>query len=509
MESTFDLQADQVSTNVFLAVCKWMKNGEENTADWIRLLNELNKIDDLEKRTALTGIILNILLENGNEIAVATTINTLPDEFLQERIILFAKARLLGRNRNSEDARQTYQKALNMPMKSKQSNDPDESILTTLVNLPKWQADCAFERGDWENAVVASIQCLQFPAYYSYMKENTINRIYNLALKEWSYQKIGVSKNLPAVIQKDEFTNLSQQYSSVTAELQNQYTFLHTFLLNGQIQSFESASEEPLSLICQMINASNQKQYEKMLQIIEKGKKVNDLPLIALGLFPEDKFNELIPAFQDAFHENKKDPYLSAGMAKIFMAENETDLAIDAYENALNILTDEPLWRTDLAKLYEEKGELQKAILHSEQAVTLDPGNQNNKKEYLEDLYAIQDYRKVIEVFEENQQQFNNNDAILRMVINAYFQVGEYRKALSYIQMQQEKMKDDLEMLLIQARIAEKLGSIPKAMEIIRSAYQIDPKSPEVIIELARIKSLEENDGFGLEIIEKALESNI
>ncbi len=46
-------------------------------------------------------------------------------------------------------------------------------------------------------------------------------------------------------------------------------------------------------------------------------------------------------------------------------------------------------------------------------------------------------------------------------------------------------------------------------MELIREAYRIDPKSSEVIVELAKIKSLQESDEFGLEIIEKALGSNI
>lgn len=505
----FDLQTEQVSTSAFQSICKWLKDGKEDSIDWVGLLSELNKIENTSKKKSLTGIILNILLENGNEIAAASIINPLSDESLNERNMLFAKARLLQRNRNTVDAQEIYQQALTMSTEKKQSDDLDERILSVLVNLPKWQADCAFEMGDWQKAAAASIQSLNVPVYYSDLKENGIDRFFNLALKEWTYRKIGVSKNLPDILGREEFINLPEYALSLPTELQSQYRYLHTFLMHGQSSSFDQSAVGFLSTVCQMISDSQQGNYEKVIQILEQNKRNKDLPLIALGLFPENKYGELIPAFHNVLFEYKKDAYLSAGMAKIFTVGKETELAIDAYETALSVLNDESVWRTQLAKLYEEKGELQKAILHSEQAVTLDPGNQDNKKEYIGDLYAVQNYRKVVDLFEENQQQFTDDDEIIRKVINAYFQIGEYRKALSYIQMQRGKMKDDLEMLLIQARIAEKLGSIPKAMEIIRNAYRIDPKSPEVIIELARIKSLQENDAFGLEIIEKALESNI
>ncbi len=507
LDSLFDLQAEQVSITAFQSICRWLRDGKNKDIDWVQLLNDLNKIKDIQNRKELTGIILNILLDNANEIAAASVINPLADESIDGKTILFAKARLLQRNKNTADAKESYQRALNMPVEIKTGSGLEESILSILANMPKWQADCAAELGDWQNAVSASIQSLNFSAYYTELKETGVDRIFNLALKEWSYKKIGVQKNLPEILQKKEFSHISDQFSSLSMELQDQYKFLQAFLKDEQVLSFEKTNDKTLSAVCLMISSSRQEQYDAVLQIMEQNNKNKNLPLIALGLFPEDKYGELIPAFHSVLSEYKKDPYLSAGMAVIFTTQKETDLAIDAYETALNILEDEPVWRTELAKLYEEKGEMQKALLHSEQAVALDPENQNNKKEYLEDLYALQNYEKVIEIFEANQQQFNGDEEIIRKAINAYFQIEEYRKALSFIQM--KHVKDDLEMLLIQARIAEKLGSIPKAIEIIRDAYRIDPKSPEVIIELARIKSMQENDAFGLEIIEKALESNI
>ena len=507
MDSLFDLQTDQVTIAAFQSICSWLKDEGKKDIDWVQQLNELHKIENVKKRKALTGIILNILLDNGNEIATASVINPLSDESLDEKTTLFAKARLLRRNKNTADAKESYQRALALPLKSTASSDLDERILSVLVNLPKWQADCAFELEDWQNAVPASIQSLNIPAYYTALKENGIDRIFNLALKEWGYQKVGVQKNLPEILKREEFIHLADQFLSLSTELQEQYRFLHAFLKDDQVLSFEKSTDEALSTVCLMISHSRQKQFDAVLQILNKNRKNKNLPLIALGLFPEARYGELIPAFHNALSEYKKDPYLFAGMAVIFNTQKETDLAIDAYETALSILDNEPVWRTKLAKLYEEKGELQKAILHSEQAVTLDPENQSNKKEYLEDLYALENYEKVIEIFEANQPQFDGDDAIIRKVIDAYYRIGKFRKALSYIQM--KHYKDDLGMLLIQARIAEKLDSIPKAIEIIRDAYRIDPKSPEVIIELARIKSMQENDAFGLEIIEKALESNI
>ena len=512
MNSFSDFSTDDVLSRVYVAIFSWLKDGDQMAIDWVGLLENLSTLIDTKKVRVLTGFILNILLENGNEVAAAAKMNTLSTEMLEDQGILFAKARLLQKNNNAIDARTIYEQALAKQSDPKNNaSDLDENIIFSLINLPKWKADCAFEIGDWENAIQAGLQCLNFSTYFPALKENTLSQIIKLALKEWSFKKVGVSRNLPNILQRQEFLNLSEQVQLLSAGMQNQYKHIHEFLLNVVYSNADMlpAQDGFISAICQMLHASQMNDYDSIVKIIEGNQKEYDLPLIALGLFPEEKFCDLVPAFNAALFQNKKNPYLSAGLANIFISEKETDLAINALETAIEFLNDEPTWRAQLANLYEEKGELQKAVSHSEQAVTLDPKNQENKKEYLENLYSIKDYKKVIEIFEKNQELFEGDEVILRKIINAYYQNGEFRKALNYINILKPVSKDDLELLLIQARIAERLGSIPKAMELIRDAYRIDPKSPEVIIELAKIKSLQENEDFGLEVIEKALESNI
>ncbi len=512
MNSLSDFPTEDVVTSVYLAIYAWLKNGDQGSIDWVRLLENLNTLQDVQKVRVLTGFILNILLENGNEVAAAAKINMLSAEMLEDQRILFAKARLLQKNNNFADAQIIYEQAVEKQSEPKNStSDLDKNILASLINFPKWEADCAFEMGDWEKAVQTYLQCFDFSAYFSALKANALSQILKLALKEWSFKNIGVNRNLPAILQNPEFLNLSEQISLLSTDIQNQYAGIHEFLLNAGYSNkdIQQTKIEFISVVCAILQSNQMKDYDSILKIIEANQKEYDLPLIALVLYPEEQYRDLIPAFNAALFQNKKNPYLSAGLAKIFIYEKETDLAINALETAIGFLKDEPTWCAQLASLYEEKGELQKAVSHSEQAVTLDPKNQENKKEYLENLYSIKDYKKVIEVFERNQGLFESDHEILRKLVNAYYQNGEFRKALGTINMLKPSFKDDLELLLIQARIAEQLGSIPKAMELIRDAYRIDPKSPEVIIELAKIKSLQENDEFGLEIIEKALDSNI
>ncbi|MGV8027280.1 MAG: tetratricopeptide repeat protein [Anaerolineaceae bacterium] len=512
MNSLSDFPTNDVLTSTYLAIHSWLKNGHQGSMDWVRLLESLNSLQDAKKEEALTGFILNILLENGNEVAAAAKINTLSTEMLEDQNILFAKARLLQRNNNATDAHTLYAQALAMRFEPKNSaKDLDENILVSLSNLQKWKADCAFEMGDWEEAIQTYLYCLDFSAYFSVLKEKILSKILHLGLKEWSFKKIGSSRNLPNILQKQEFLNLSAQINLLPSDMRNQYSNIHKYLLNTEsaYTDIQQTQTGFISVVNQILYSSQIKDYDSVLKIIEANQKEEDLPLIVLGLFPPEKYRDLIPVFNAALFQNKKNPYLSAGLAKIFIYEKEADLAINTLETAIGFLDNEPTWRAQLAILYEEKGELQKAVSHSEQAVKLNPKNQENMKEYLENLYLIKDYKKVIEIFEKNQELFEGDHGILRIMVDAYYQNEEFRKALSSINMLKSTTEDDLDLILIQARIAEQLGSIPKAMELIREAYRIDPKSPEVIIELAKIKSFQENEEFGLEIIEKALESNI
>lgn len=512
INSFSEFPPEDVLSSAYLAICTWLRDGTQGTIDWVDILENLNTLMDKKKVRALTGIILNILLEEGNEVAVAGKVNALSAEMLDDPGVLFTEARLLQKNGNFIEAHNIYEQALEKQPDLKSNRvDLDENIISSLINLPKWKADCAFEIGDWEKAIEAYLQCFDFSDCFLALKENTLNRVLRLALKEWSFQKIGVSRNLPNILHRETFVNLSEQIRFLPSDMQCQYKNIHEFLISAVCPDLHRMQESGgfISAICQILCASQMNDHDSIVKIIETNQNEYDLTLIALGLFPEERYRDLIPAFNSALFQNKKNPYLSAGLAKIFIYEKETDLAINALESAIGFLDDEPAWRTQLAKLYKEKGELQKAVAHSEQAVTLDPKNPENRKEYLENLYSFNDYKKVIEVFEKNQEQFEGDTIILRKLVEAYYQTGQYRKALGLIKLIESEPNEDLDLLLIQARIAAQLGSIPKALELIRGAYRINPKSPSVIIELAKIKTLQENADFGLEIIEKALESNI
>lgn len=503
-------RANDVRLEGYRAIVSWLTEGDQSSQDWTGVLEDLNKISNKKQSKTFTGIILNILLDNGNEIAAAARINTMFADLLDEQNVLWAKARLLQRNNDCNEARILYEQGMKeFSDEGRENRDLDERILSKLKNLPIWKADCALEMGDWEKAGEGYFQGLNCPSYFSALKSKAMERLFKLALKEWSYKKIDVIRNLPHILERSEFRNLEESMQSLPSNSQKQYGVLHEFLLTGSIENYEDTSAGFLGAVSQVLSAYQSRNWASILSILEANSKEPDLPLLALSLFPKEHYQDLVGSFNDALFLNKKNPYLSAGLAKIFLAEQETDLAINALETAVEQLGDEASWRAQLAKLYEGKGDLQKAIVHSEQAVTLEPGNQESRKDYLDALYRNKNYSQIIAIFEKDRDQFTDEPQVLREVIDAYYQVGEFRKALSYMTMLKEAAKTDLELLLIQARIAEKLGSMPKAMELIREAYRIDPKSSEVIVELAKIKSLQESDEFGLEIIEKALESNI
>lgn len=510
-DSSGDLQIHDVQTQAYLAIWHWYAKGNADNYDWIDILERLKGSVDQQKIIPLIGIVLNILLENGNEIAAAALIDALPDIYSSiEPNTTFAKARVLQKNHNHSDAQIVYQRALGMIQEvQNDSCDLDASILAVFTTLPIWKANCAFEMGDWETAVRAYFYCLGNANNLPALKEMCVNRLLVMGFKEWSYGKTGANRNIPKIFAQNEFHSLSEQITLLPQEKQSAYLAGHNFLINGTCSVFEREQDGLIGSVCKLLDACQRGQYEEAIQILETNPKETDLPLVALGMFPKEKYRDLIPAFHAAMIADKKNAFLSAGLAQIFIHENETDVAIDALETAVGLIDREATWHRQLAMLYEEKKELQKATVCWKRAVSLDPENEDAKKRYLQSLLLNKEFSNGIGVFEKDKELFTGDSAILREIVNAYYETGELRKASGYLSALKNAGKEDLELLLIQARIAEKLENIPKAMELIRDAYRLDPKSPEVIVELAKIKSLEEDEGFGLEIIEKALESDI
>lgn len=493
-----------------LTICEWMIRGDSGQIDWLAVLNSLDGMEAVGQKENMQGIILNIMLQGENEIAVVDQLNQIESSNSQNTMLLLAKARLLEKNGNITEARDCFLKATQSEKKSKDAQESTQDISTQLADFCFWRAECAFDLGLWKEASVEYFSGLVQTRKMKYISTFTLTRILELAWKEWSYQKIGISNHLPEVLEASELRQLDDFLQNLPADEKRDYTKVLAFLHDEQVTFSETGKGEGLiACLSSFLTAIQNSDMDEVLQLVNTSCSQYELALSAITLIPEDATADLIQVIQNDIFHNKKNAYYYVGLAKILQIQGEQQLAIDALETALSLLDDEPLLQTQLASLYEEEGEYEKAIVFSAQAIKNDPQNENVIRTYLLNLVTVHDYTAAIEQFEKNKSVFDKDELIIKKMIEAYYQTEQYRKALEIMKTLGEDPQNDIEQVLMQAKIARKLKSYPKAMQLIRKAYELDPQSPEVIIELARIKTLQESEEFGLEIVDKALESKI
>ena len=512
IEDQLDIFAEYAENAVVqgeLAISDWMIRGETDRVNWLEILSSLNDVEMVERKENLQGIILNIMLQGENEIAVVDQLNRIEPSTSQNAILLLAKARILQKNGNITEARDCFLKATQIEKMSKNPQETALDISNQLADFCFWKAECAFELGLWKEASVEYFSGLPQTRKMNFISTFVLMRILELAWKEWSYQKIGIFHHLPVVLKAGELQQLEVYLQNLPADEHNDYKKILAFLHDEQVIFSEVKKGEGLiACLSSFLAAIQNDDMDTVLQLVNSGDWY-ELALSAITIIPEDATADLIQVIQNGIFHNKKNAYFYVGLAKIVQIQGEPHLAIDALETALGLLDDEPLLQAQLASLYEEEGEYEKAIVFSAQAIKNDPQNESVIRTYLLNLITVHDYAAAIEQFEKNKSVFDKDELVIKKMMEAYYQTAQYRKALEIMKTIGEDPQNDIELVLMQAKIAQKLKSYPKAMQLVRKAYELDPRSPEVIIELARIKTLQESEDFGLEIIEKALESNI
>lgn len=504
-------QIDALS-NGCLLICNWMRNGTLLAGhDWGNVLDGLEGWESAG-RDVVVGAILNILMDEGNEIAVAERLNAFPAARLSEKGITLAKARLLSRNGNKLEALQLYRQAMDKEQTGSASVvDLDARLHNTLSSIPYWLGKGALELLQWQDAAAAFAKSLSYSTNLVFLKNGSVAGLLKVCLNGWSYPAIEVVNVFPDDLYSIYRPMLHDQIDLLPVELTHHMRLVVSFLDGEELPDLleEQDTQDYLGRAVRIMQCCRRKDIQSVIAMAENGVLESDLVILALALLSDEQRGMLIPLIDAAIFKDKNNAYLYAALAKTFVSQDETDLAIDAYESALGIMDDQITWQMRLAALYDQKGELHKALSVSEKATQRDPENVDVNKIYLQNLFRAHDYSTFIHQIEKTPNDFVGNDELQRDLVTAYYETGQYRKALRLLNRIAKDPEQDLELLLVQAKIATRLESIPKAMELIRKAYSLDPKNPQVIILLADIKSREQNREFGLEIIEKALQSNI
>lgn len=152
--------------------------------------------------------------------------------------------------------------------------------------------------------------------------------------------------------------------------------------------------------------------------IAEDPENASALNLFGLLLFQHGRYEEALTNIEKAV-EIKPIPYFYINLGNIYLAKNETDKAIENYNNANELEPNnyEPFF--GLGMCYKNKTEYDKAIEYYEKAISLNPAcysafiNLGNIYKLKNDLYkAIEQYKKAI-LFNQNDYEIYNSLGLL------------------------------------------------------------------------------------------------
>jgi tetratricopeptide (TPR) repeat protein len=118
--------------------------------------------------------------------------------------------------------------------------------------------------------------------------------------------------------------------------------------------------------------------------------KLNSLLPLIMGLFYESckKYEKALAFYEEVLKHFPADTSILIKVAQIAMKKKWTDVAIVAYEDLIEVRPKKLSYVTSVAYLYKQKCDVPKAKYYFEQALKIDPNEQNIKKD-MKDLDAL------------------------------------------------------------------------------------------------------------------------
>ena len=192
-------------------------------------------------------------------------------------------------------------------------------------------------------------------------------------------------------------------------------------------------------------------------------------------------------ASDKAFREKQARVFRDRG--ERYLAENQTNAALEQFLKALEIYPEDPYLHYDLALAYDMKGMFYKTEYHLREAIKL-KSDFSNAYNYLGFVYfrdgkvdeAIKNYHKAL----ENELYLNPQDAHLNLGV-AYLSRKEYRKAMPHLQEAIRLVPDFTAAYNNLGRAYEGLGQDDKAQFYYERAVEFNPQYADAYLNLGKL----------------------
>ena len=202
-------------------------------------------------------------------------------------------------------------------------------------------------------------------------------------------------------------------------------------------------------------------------------------------------------------------------LAKVLLQAGETDEAIRVLEeitkaNSLQFATFELL-----GELYEQKGDIDKALAHYQHSLLLDASEPTNHLRVAQLQLSLKRYDQAVETAQVARAKFPDNPQALYLLAIVLSQAKKHTEAMTAFASAQAEFQANREELLDSrfyfsyGAAAEQAGLIDKATELLKKCIELDPNDPQAYNYLGymwvdRGENLEEAG----KMIQKALEAD-
>jgi tetratricopeptide (TPR) repeat protein len=189
----------------------------------------------------------------------------------------------------------------------------------------------------------------------------------------------------------------------------------------------------------------------------------------------------------------------------IAQAESEPHEAITALNAALTLWPDESAWHAELAQLYAQSDRREAALPHLQQAVELDPNNQEYIISLARAYRAAGEWTQAEAYYARCLQDTPGSAHIWKEAGEVALMNGNATKAEGWFERACSLAPSDAICLMGSARAALLLGQQSLAAERAQSAYKLAPNEPQVLAGLAEILAQQGKTEKAIQAYDRAL----
>ena len=205
------------------------------------------------------------------------------------------------------------------------------------------------------------------------------------------------------------------------------------------MHSYEE-NNNSMNIVQQLVSAYNQKQYQQIIQFIEKQLFLLQKDPVFIQLFcgslrQVQRVKEAEKYLVKGLKKFKNHPELSNALGNLYLSTRRIDLAVSTFQKASELAPNNVDLHYNLARALIEKNALKQARIAAEKVLALVP-NHVQTKLILADIFSKQsDFNEAIIVLNDVLAISPENIVALNNIANLYRKIEDYEQALKYFEL--------------------------------------------------------------------------